>query len=378
MQTSDTKIKHMPMINDTLRIFYLLISVSVCVFWVMQHSINAYWQQTYHTPSPLTPLDRFSIWKFGDSTGLFLKNYAAYGNNTLYDLNVRVNDYVNHCCLSDTVEVPAVQDQILAIQAKPVIVADPNMIALTTDNEVFFGGDSLMQGVAPIVQKKLLSDYQINTINLSKQSTGLSYSSFFDWPKTVEQALIDHPKISLVVMFLGPNDPWDIPDPENKGGTYIKFQSPRWESIYREKIKRIITATQQHQAKLIWLGPPNMKKDKLNQQMIYLMSVIEDEVGKNHAIYVDTREILGNKNNVFSDSVINNEQQKTKVRSGDGIHFSSAGVKILAENIESHIQFTPAVSTPSVIATTATIAAPRTLSLPEATATLPHTSPVLH
>lgn len=321
-----------------MQMAYLLCVVTLCVVWIMQSSINAYWQQTYHRVSPLVQLEDFALWKAGQQLGQQLKYSAAYSNNLIYPLTVQANQYFNNCCLSDPLATLA-PSKIVA--TAPVSVVDPNIVSLTMGDEVLFGGDSLMQGVAPLVQKKLLADYQINSVNLSKQSTGLSYSSFFDWPKTVEQTLAEHPNIRLVVMFLGPNDPWDVPDPEKKSATYLKFKSPEWEAIYRAKIKRIITAAQQHQAKLIWLGPPNMKKDKLNQQMIYLMAVIESEVRANRAIYVDTREMLGNKDDVYADFVINEAQQKTKVRTGDGIHFSGAGVKILAEQIGEQIVFVP-------------------------------------
>ncbi len=67
-----------------------------------------------------------------------------------------------------------------------------------------------MQGAAPFVQKSLKQQYGIESANLSKQSTGLSYPSFFDWPKTIEETLKKHPEISVLAVFLA-NDPWDFP-----------------------------------------------------------------------------------------------------------------------------------------------------------------------
>lgn len=72
-----------------------------------------------------------------------------------------------------------------------------------------------MQGVAPFVQKHLKQEYGVQSVNLSKQSTGLSYPNFFDWPKTIEQTLQKEPDIRVLVVFLGPNDPWDFPMGKN-------------------------------------------------------------------------------------------------------------------------------------------------------------------
>lgn len=71
---------------------------------------------------------------------------------------------------------------------------DTEAAAIRSGDKVFFAGDSLMQGVAPFVQKSLKQQYGIESANLSKQSTGLSYPSFFDWPKTIEETLKKHPK----------------------------------------------------------------------------------------------------------------------------------------------------------------------------------------
>ena len=54
-----------------------------------------------------------------------------------------------------------------------------------------------MQGVAPFVQKHLKQEYGVQSVNLSKQSTGLSYPNFFDWPKTIEQTLPKEPDIAF-------------------------------------------------------------------------------------------------------------------------------------------------------------------------------------
>ena len=77
----------------------------------------------------------------------------------------------------------------------------------------------MMQGVAPFVERSLKKQYGIQSVNLSKQSTGLSYPKFFDWPNTIEQTLKQQTDIRLLVVFLGPNDPWDFP----KGKKYLKF-----------------------------------------------------------------------------------------------------------------------------------------------------------
>ncbi len=53
-------------------------------------------------------------------------------------------------------------------------------IEIADGQKALFIGDSLMQGVAPWVMRQLQSKHKIDSIDLSKHSTGLAYSKFFD------------------------------------------------------------------------------------------------------------------------------------------------------------------------------------------------------
>lgn len=209
-------------------------------------------------------------------------------------------------------------------------------VYLSPQDQVFFAGDSLMQGVAPLVQKRL-STRKIASINLSKQSTGLTYPSFFDWPGTIEQTLQENPRIKLLVMFLGANDPWDLLDPEKSQHRYIRFKSEEWESIYRQRIQRVLNAAQARGVRVIWLGPPYMRQKKLNDQMRYLNGVYQSQLA-NHAIWLPTHLLLSNNAENYKDSIIW-KGKNAKVRSKDGIHFSRAGQEILAEYILEYIRY---------------------------------------
>lgn len=208
-------------------------------------------------------------------------------------------------------------------------------IAINKQQMVFFAGDSLMQGVAPHVKHALRKKYGIKSLDLSKQSTGLAYSSFFDWQKTIEKTLKKHKKIGLLVIFLGPNDPWDMPNP--KGGKYLRFQSGEWENIYRKKIQNIIKTAKQHNVQVLWLGVPDMRKKKLNTGVRYLNTLYRSEVEKAKATYLPTQFLLTRKTAGYSKYLSTENNQKIAVRTNDGIHFTRAGQKRIANRILSTI-----------------------------------------
>lgn len=320
-----------------LLFFFITATISL---WLMQNSVIAYYQQTYHSNSILTNLKQQTWWQTGSRAGETLNKGISQLNQYIKSANLSIiTAYNDNYAYTDSYKAK-IQQQIKFAQeqhrhALKKAAKVKNMKAaftLAAADEVFFAGDSLMQGVAPHVQKWLSETYGIKTINLSKQSTGLTYPGFFNWPQTIGNTLATNPQIKILVMFLGPNDPWDIPDPHN-GSRFISFASPQWESIYRSRIKTIMDSARQHQVTVLWLTPPSMRKQKLNEQMIYLRQITTDEVNKNQGYVMDTRAMLGSNGDEFYDTVTQTDGKKIKTRSSDGVHFTVTGQKIIAQNI---------------------------------------------
>lgn len=343
VESEETETKKQPKKSNKQQFrFVLLIFIITAgiALWLMQNSIIAYYQQTYHSNSILTKLKQYAWWQTGSRAGEALNNGVSQLNQSIKSANLStITAFNDNYAYTDSYkaklqqQLKLAQEQHRLAQKKAAIENDMKAaFTLTAADEVFFAGDSLMQGVAPHVQKWLSEVYGIKTINLSKQSTGLTYPGFFNWPQTIANTLDNNPHIKILVMFLGPNDPWDIPDPHN-GSRFVSFASPQWESIYRSHIKTIMDSARQHQVTVLWLTPPDMRKQKLNEQMIYLRQITADEVSKNHGYVVDTRAMLGSNGDQFYDTVTQADGKKIKTRSSDGIHFTLSGQKIIARNI---------------------------------------------
>lgn len=343
VESEETETKEQPKKSNKQQFRFVLLVFIITAgiaLWLMQNSIIAYYQQTYHSNSILTKLKQYTWWQTGSRAGEALNNGVSQLNQSIKSANLStITAFNDNYAYTDSYkaklqqQLKLAQEQHRLAQKKAAIENDMKAaFTLTAADEVFFAGDSLMQGVAPHVQKWLSEVYGIKTINLSKQSTGLTYPGFFNWPQTIANTLDNNPHIKILVMFLGPNDPWDIPDPHN-GSRFVSFASPQWESIYRSHIKTIMDSARQHQVTVLWLTPPDMRKQKLNEQMIYLRQITADEVSKNHGYVVDTRAMLGSNGDQFYDTVTQADGKKIKTRSSDGIHFTLSGQKIIARNI---------------------------------------------
>ncbi|WP_312950509.1 DUF459 domain-containing protein [Superficieibacter sp.] len=326
MQTFD-KVTLFEKVNKFL---YIILFSTLCVVWLNQRSLSLYWQQEFHRDAPWSTLDQ-PLWLKGDKIlGAFDAGKTAF--------SAALEEEPASVAVAPSPDV-AIAAQLPAVEAAPRPVADPATPAVPRDKEhvhltpkgkVFFAGDSMMQGIAPHIMLALNKRYGIQSINKSKQSTGLTAPGFFDWPRTVSETLHHEPDIELLVMFLGPNDPW--PMKPDGGGAYLKFSSPEWALLYRSRIDNILHSAQQKHIPVIWIGPPNMRKARLSGDMARLNTLYAGAVNEAGQYYLSANDILGYQGDSYSDYQ-EVDGRKLKLRSGDGIHFTPRGQKMIADRV---------------------------------------------
>lgn len=337
---------------------YALLFSAVLLAWLNQQSLNLYCQQRYHQNCELPLLGDNPLWRLGGKL-----------NQALVDARERFFDSLDGQAVAAAPELPAPPPlvelapnipvvtvtldipqpapaksrpvPVAAATAKPapvlpVVQASPQ-VTLSGNDEVFLVGDSMMQGVAPHLSNSLLKRHGIRTTNLSRQSTGLAYPGFFDWPRTVEKTLREHPRIRLMVVFLGPNDPWDMP--QGKGKPFLRFRTPAWEQAYRQRIDTVLDHARAHGVQVIWVGPPNMQQARLSTAMAYLGELYRQQVQRQGQHYVSANAVLGYKADAFSSTVDNGQGGQLRIRADDGIHFTIPGQKLIANQVLALIAF---------------------------------------
>jgi hypothetical protein len=370
MQASDSK-QLFQVQMGAARGLYAIVVTTALLFWLNQDSIKLYCQQKYHQSCEIPLLGQMPAWRMGAQLTAMLE---AQRDDLLQQLlpaaqlaegpavevlpaplPVVTVDLETPAAVAkplSPVSTPAhVQPTPAPLHAPaPVVVAQPappapapallqpgTVASLAAGDEVFLVGDSLMQGVAPHLANSLRKRYQIRTVNLSKQSTGLAYPGFFNWPKTVADTLDHEPNVRLMVVFLGPNDPWDMP--QGKGKPFLRFKSPEWELAYRARIDSILEQARVHNVQVIWVGPPNMEKARLSTAMGYLSGLYQEQTALFGQHYVSANPILGYADANFSYTVQTPQGKRVKVRVDDGIHFTITGQKMIAEQVLSLISF---------------------------------------
>ncbi|MDT3715470.1 SGNH family hydrolase [Pseudomonas soli] len=379
MQASDSK-QLFQVQMGAARGLYAIVVTTALLFWLNQDSIKLYCQQKYHQSCEIPLLGQMPAWRTGAQLTALLEArrddllerlqpapqvveaplpevlpapipVVTVDLQTPAALAKPLPHGAAHTPAPATVPAPvAVAQPVAAVPASapmpaatpapvpaPALLQPGTVASLAAGDEVFLVGDSLMQGVAPHLANSLRKRYQIRTVNLSKQSTGLAYPGFFNWPKTVAETLDHEPNVRLMVVFLGPNDPWDMP--QGKGKPFLRFKSPEWEVAYRARIDSILEQARSHNVQVIWVGPPNMEKARLSTAMGYLSGLYQEQTALYGQHYVSANPILGYADASFSYTVQTAQGKRVKVRVDDGIHFTITGQKMIAEQVLSLISF---------------------------------------
>jgi hypothetical protein len=201
-------------------------------------------------------------------------------------------------------------------------------IDLNPNDNVLLIGDSLMQGLAPHLMVKFNKKHRMQTVDMSRHSTGLTYPAFYNWPEAVRQAY-EKQVYDVLIVFMGANDPWDM----TIKGRYIRFGSERWVSVYSERVRAILDVAKAHGSRVIWLSTPPMGREDLKDKIPRLNQIYKTEIAKyaHHARFVDTATVLTTDGVSYARFLQLPERGSVMLRTDDGIHFTTQGHRILSK-----------------------------------------------
>ncbi|HAA2194946.1 SGNH/GDSL hydrolase family protein [Campylobacter coli] len=315
-----------------IRFFFILIIVFILVCLVMNQSIFSYIEQKYH----FTFYPKNDILQEANGFKNKLEQIRVILSNEPLPQNIEENIMVQEDmdelnASNDFIDKNTTIEDIQQTEDENISFIDNTKLEVHKGDEFLFIGDSLMQGVAIALNRDLI-DLGLKANDLSKQNTGLSYKSYFDWAKATKEAFAKNPNIKYLVVLLGANDPWDI----KKGGVYHRFGSDSWIDIYTYRVNEIINIAKQHHAKILWFEIPPVKKNELNEKIQILNKIYSEEILKNKQIFINTK-LFFSVNDEFSTYIKNENNKSIKMRTDDGIHFTSNGAKEMSKLLLQHI-----------------------------------------
>ncbi|MBS4329580.1 SGNH/GDSL hydrolase family protein [Campylobacter vulpis] len=314
---------------QVIKFLFILVVVFVLVVLVMNKSISSYLEQKYH----IIFYPQNDILNEADALKVKLEQVRMILSNESIMTEFEVEKEEN-------LSVKKEQNLSLVLE-KPEVIIEPEANISFIDNtklevslneEFLLIGDSLMQGVVVALNKDLKA-LGLKVVDLSKQNTGLSYKSYFDWAKETTKTLQNNKNIKYLIVLLGANDPWDI----KKGGIYHRFNSKSWLEIYTQRVDEILKIAAKYNAKVLWYEIPPVKKEDLNKKISVLNQIYSQEILKNKGIFINTK-LFFSKNDAYSAYIKDENNKSIKVRSDDGVHFTPSGAKEMSKLLLEYIK----------------------------------------
>lgn len=188
---------------------------------------------------------------------------------------------------------------------------------------ILFAGDSMMQGVAPFAMRELSKQFpDWKMFDESRQSTGLTVRRYFDWPTRILE-LMDARDLTLVVVFLGPNDPWDIV----AGGKRHVFATESWIAHYASRVDEIQAAAKQRGIGVIWMGLPAMREPRVHDGAVLQNQIFHARAKAWGTNYLSTEPLIGLLSEPYQKFIQDDAGQALSLRAEDGIHFNTTALK---------------------------------------------------
>ncbi|UZF90353.1 SGNH/GDSL hydrolase family protein [Bosea sp. NBC_00550] len=213
----------------------------------------------------------------------------------------------------------------------PVVVRDDPVIPkVDVTNHIVVMGDSLGNLLAGGLDDALNNRPDVEVIHKAKPDSGLVRTDFYDWPKAVSDILAGDQKIGIGVMLVGLNDR----QPIREGETVHEPLSPRWLELYRDRVDIIANAFASRRIPLIWVGAPPVQNGRLSADFVSFNELYRQRVEKAGGQYVDLWGGFVDAENRYTATGPDVSGQPTRLRLGDGIHFTVAGARKAAHFVD--------------------------------------------
>lgn len=213
----------------------------------------------------------------------------------------------------------------------PVVVRDDPVIPkVDVTNHIVVMGDSLANLLAGGLDDALNNRPDVEVIRKAKPDSGLVRTDFYDWPKAVSDILAGDQKIGIGVMLVGLNDR----QPIREGETVHEPLSPRWLELYRDRVDIIANAFASRRIPLIWVGAPPVQNGRLSADFVSFNELYRQRVEKAGGQYVDLWGGFVDAENRYTATGPDVSGQPTRLRLGDGIHFTVAGARKAAHFVD--------------------------------------------
>jgi uncharacterized protein len=139
------------------------------------------------------------------------------------------------------------------------------------------------------------------------------------------------------------DDPSSIVAPEPKlakknANGVVEFRSDPWEKAYSRRIDLTVAALKSKGVPVFWVGLPSIRGAKSTADAVYLNDLYRARAERAGAVYIDVWDGFVDEGGKFTTYGPDYEGQTRRLRSGDGVYFTTYGARKLAHYVEREIR----------------------------------------
>ena len=199
---------------------------------------------------------------------------------------------------------------------------------------VLIVGDSVGLDMGGALQSDLATTGVVNAALDARESTGLTRPDYFNWPAELTSDMrMAQPQV--VVVMIGANDPQDFLGPPD-----VPYGSPRWNTLYAQRVSQFMGIAQSGGALVVWLGMPPMQNPGLSAAMADIDAVDAQRAAqaKPPVRFLATDKTLGTPQGGYTAFVANAAGQIVNIRTPDGTHLTPGGGQVAAQQVLALLQ----------------------------------------
>lgn len=229
---------------------------------------------------------------------------------------------------------PKIIEQKIYKPQKKIVVRKPQQQSKGKNaKRILVIGDFVASAVADALKQLFTENSDVIIINDTAPASGLVRTDHISWKSTISER-IDKNKPDAMVMVIGANDNQPI---TTSYGIFNTAQ-PEWLNIYKQRISEIVEILHNSGKPWIWMGQPAFSNDNLTQKMKILNALYKQKTEEADGYFIDIWSGFTDEQGQFSFSGYDTNGKVVRLRTHDGINFTTAGKRKLASYLEKQLE----------------------------------------
>lgn len=195
-------------------------------------------------------------------------------------------------------------------------------------------GDYMAEGLLYGLTEAFGEDKRLQIERRHRTLSGLMRPDFEEELRDLESELQTTPRHIVIVMF-GVQDRVSVRVPNGKR---LAVGSEEWRAEYSRRVDKFIKMLRRRNVAVYWVGLPNLRRPESNDDAQMMNEVIRERVYLNGLKYIDAYAGFLDENGAFSPYGPDLTGKIRLLREGDGIYFTAAGNRKLANFVERELK----------------------------------------